>query len=187
MQKFSERLISLRKERDMTQNDLARVCKKQRSTVSGYETMGKEPDFDLLCLLADYFGVTTDYLLGRDEEQSHADVVFRNDNTAFKRQYDALPQELKAVVTVTFDSFYVMLSRCMREQNATELVLYRDLIEELQKQRGAIKRIVTESSGDLAEAFPQLMEKQNALKGSASAIIDNLLQADIAASKKGKK
>lgn len=98
MQKFSQRLISLRKERDLTQNDLARIIKKQRTTVSGYETMDKEPDFEVLCALAEYFGVTTDYLLGRDDERAHADVVFRNDNANFKRQYDRLPPELKAII-----------------------------------------------------------------------------------------
>ena len=44
MQKFSQRLISLRKERDLTQHELAKIVKKQRTTVAGYETAGKEPD-----------------------------------------------------------------------------------------------------------------------------------------------
>lgn len=183
MQKFSERLISLRKEREMTQSDLAKVCKKQRSTVSGYETEGKEPDYELLCSMADYFGVTTDYLLGRDDERAHADVVFRNDNAAFKRHYDELSPELKAAVTSAFDSFYVMLSRCMRDGNLSELLLYRDLMDTLQKDRDAISRLASGDSSNLADVFPQLMEKQNSLKASASSIFDSLLQADIAAAK----
>ena len=60
MDKFSERLVALRKEKDLTQAEFARLCGKQRTTVSGYETEGKEPDFALLCQMADYFGVTTD-------------------------------------------------------------------------------------------------------------------------------
>ena len=59
MQNFSNRLISLRKERGLTQEDLARLIHKKRSTVSGYETEGKEPDLDTVCWLADYFGVST--------------------------------------------------------------------------------------------------------------------------------
>ena len=186
MQKFSQRLISLRKERDLTQNDLAKIVKKQRTTVSGYETMDKEPDFDVLCALADYFGVTTDYLLGRDDERAHADVVFRNDNAAFKRQYDRLPSELKAIITSTFDSFYVMLSRAMASQREDELALYRDLIEVLQRDRSAIKRLISDNPGDLNSIFPQLMENQNRLKAEAGAVIDNLLQAVIAAMNKQK-
>lgn len=43
MQKFSNRLISLRKEHGLTQEELAKIIKKTRSSVSGYETEGKEP------------------------------------------------------------------------------------------------------------------------------------------------
>lgn len=38
MDKFSERLVALRKEKDLTQAEFARLCGKQRTTVSGYET-----------------------------------------------------------------------------------------------------------------------------------------------------
>ena len=69
MDKFSERLVALRKEKDLTQAEFARLCGKQRTTVSGYETEGKEPDFALLCQMADYFGVTTDYLLGLSNQR----------------------------------------------------------------------------------------------------------------------
>ena len=64
MSKFANRLISLRKERNLTQEDIAKIIYKKRSTVSGYETEGKQPDLDTVCLLAKYFGVSTDYLLG---------------------------------------------------------------------------------------------------------------------------
>jgi len=90
MSRFSNRLISLRKEQKMTQSDLAKLLGKQRSTVSGYETDGKEPDFDTLCTLADHFEVSVDYLLGRDDERRHADVVFRNDNNPHLRIHDTV-------------------------------------------------------------------------------------------------
>lgn len=38
MSKFANRLISLRKERNLTQEDIAKIIYKKRSTVSGYET-----------------------------------------------------------------------------------------------------------------------------------------------------
>ena len=52
MQKFSTRLVSLRKERGMTQEELAKALNKKRSTYSGYETEGKEPDLETVCILA---------------------------------------------------------------------------------------------------------------------------------------
>ena len=69
MQKFSDRLISLRNERRLTQEEMANIINKKRSTVSGYETGGKEPEFETVCFLAQYFGVSTDYLLGRSDNR----------------------------------------------------------------------------------------------------------------------
>lgn len=77
-----------------------------------------------------------------------------------------------------------MLSRAMSAQRTDELTLYRDLIEVLQRDRSAVKRLLGDNPGDLATIFPQLMERQNGLKAETAAIIDSLLQADIAAENK---
>ena len=43
---------------------------KNRSTIGEYESENKEPDFDTLVLIADFFHVSTDYLLGRTEDRT---------------------------------------------------------------------------------------------------------------------
>ena len=177
MSRFSDRLIALRKERRMTQTDIAQLLKKQRSTVSGYETGGKEPDFDALCVLADHFEVTVDYMLGRDNERRHADVVFRNDNTNFKRHYDALPQELKPVVTEILDDVYVLLKRDMQSNNGERLHLYRDLMHAIKEGRRAVRQDAAALPD--ATAMSAVMEAQNALKGEVSVALDKLMQFDM--------
>lgn len=64
MKIFSKRLRELRKEKGLTQADLASIFHKTRSTMGGYEAEDKEPDYDFLCTIAKYFHVSTDYLLG---------------------------------------------------------------------------------------------------------------------------
>lgn len=61
---FSERLRRLRMEKGITQKELADRLHISRSTIAGYESLGKEPDGEKLCALADFFGVSVDYLLG---------------------------------------------------------------------------------------------------------------------------
>ena len=61
---FSERLKRLRMEKGITQKELANRLHISRSTIAGYESLGKEPDGEKLCALADFFGVSVDYLLG---------------------------------------------------------------------------------------------------------------------------
>lgn len=62
---FAQRLKYLRKDLNLTQEDLAEKLSISRSTVAGYETERKEPDYTMLEKLADFFNVSVDYLLGR--------------------------------------------------------------------------------------------------------------------------
>lgn len=61
--KFAATLKELREERHITQKTLAEHLKVTRSTIAGYETKGKQPDYERLIRIAKYFHVTTDYLL----------------------------------------------------------------------------------------------------------------------------
>ncbi len=60
------RLKELRKQKKILQKDLAEYIGRAPSAVSGWETGRYEIDNDSLFKLADFFGVTVDYLLGRD-------------------------------------------------------------------------------------------------------------------------
>ena len=63
-----ENLKELRKQRGITQRDLAQYLGVSISTFSGWETGVYEPDHAHLCKIADYFGVTVDELLGRSPQ-----------------------------------------------------------------------------------------------------------------------
>lgn len=60
-----EILTELRKEKNIGQKELAVYLNVSVGTISNYENDVHSPDLINLCRLADYFGVTTDYLLGR--------------------------------------------------------------------------------------------------------------------------
>lgn len=181
MKTFSSRLIALRKERQMTQSDLAKAIHKTRSTVSGYETEGKEPDYEMLCSLAEYFGVSTDYLLGIDDCRTHSEAVFINDTKNFKRHYDGLPPLVKQAVAKIYDSFYVLLSRDMMKNNEERLALYSDLFSLLQDSRAKIRNAIDSCGGQVTDPLllSDLMNLQNSLKNEVCAVLDKLMQADI--------
>lgn len=187
MKQFSARLISLRKEKGLTQADLAKVINKQRSTVSGYETEGKEPDFGMLCTLAGYFEVTTDYLLGKSDSRTHTDVVFHNDNVNFKRNYDTLPPELKKTVAVLYDNFYLLLNRDMKFQNVERIELYGELLSIMQSSRSEIRKLIENKDKIQDPAFfSSLMSMQSNLKNEVSALLDRLMQEDLNCSQSAK-
>ena len=63
----SETLKHLRNQKHITQEQLAKIIGVERSTIGKYET-GTRPSTEILALLSDYFGVTIDFLLGRESD-----------------------------------------------------------------------------------------------------------------------
>lgn len=65
---FPERLSELLFERQLNSTSLARIVGCDRNTVISYLNGSKKPSLPVLLRMADYFGVTTDFLLGIDAE-----------------------------------------------------------------------------------------------------------------------
>ena len=61
---FKDELRYLRKQENMTQADLALALGIAKSTISMYECGNREPDFETLELIADYFNVDMNRLTG---------------------------------------------------------------------------------------------------------------------------
>ena len=66
---LGSRIRELRKERKMSQRELAEKLNVSQQTIGAWETEGIVPGADTLGNIANYFGVTTDYLLGRSEQR----------------------------------------------------------------------------------------------------------------------
>ena len=61
------KLKELRKEKGLTQKQVAEILKVDSSTVRKWELSLREPNLSSLIKLADFFEVSTDYLLGRKD------------------------------------------------------------------------------------------------------------------------
>ena len=77
--KFAERMRKYRRDRDMTQEELAQKIGISPQAVSKWERAEGLPDVTMLPKIAGFFGVTIDALLGYDEvtEQEDMEVYFR--------------------------------------------------------------------------------------------------------------
>ena len=67
MSKFAENLKTLRIEKNLTQYDLANKLNITKAAISNYENGRRFPDYETLELIADYFNVNIDFLMGREE------------------------------------------------------------------------------------------------------------------------
>ena len=90
---FSQNLKYLRELNHVTQEELAHFLKVTRSTIAGYETKGKQPDYEKLIKIASYFHVSVDFLLGytRQNEEILPDYLVTRKisehefNTSFRK------------------------------------------------------------------------------------------------------
>ena len=70
MLKLSERLYSLRKERKLTQDSVAKELGISMKSYCRYEKNEREPTASLLVEMAMLYHVSLDYLVGRSEERT---------------------------------------------------------------------------------------------------------------------
>ena len=68
-EKMEFRLKKLRKQRRISQVKLAIDLNMSQNSVSRYENMERQADYSTLISIADYFGVSLDYLLGRTDNK----------------------------------------------------------------------------------------------------------------------
>lgn len=100
MSEFYKRLKSLRTERQKNQMDLAKLLNVTRATISAYETDKIMPPYDKLEMLANYFGVSVEYLVGKSDSQDGGDEDKSSDVTQELRK---LLEQLHSNSNLTVD------------------------------------------------------------------------------------
>lgn len=92
---IGQTIRDLRKQRKMSQTELAKILHVSQQTVTAWETGKAEPSSSAISSLADYFNVTTDYLLGRPEKKDDnaktADI--EDDDVIFTYEGRRIPKE----------------------------------------------------------------------------------------------
>ncbi|AFM01507.1 SOS response transcriptional repressor, RecA-mediated autopeptidase [Desulfitobacterium dehalogenans ATCC 51507] len=98
---LGQRIKSLREKKGLNQKELAEILKVNNSTLSQYENDVRVPSDDIKLVLANYFNVTTDYLLGRSDSIRPSNdyltgvpagaIVIGEASTSYKHSYKSTP------------------------------------------------------------------------------------------------
>lgn len=83
------RLKQLRLERGLLQSDIAKVIKKSERIVGFYETGERDMNTETLSTLADFFNVSIDYLLGKNDIRNIEDEF----KTIYSKEIEGLTEE----------------------------------------------------------------------------------------------
>lgn len=138
MELFSKRLRTLRMEKGMKQSELAEALHFSQGMASAYEN-GREPPFDVLVQIANYFDVSADYLLGLTSmRKQNTDALMTETNCAAKQTESVgvvpiAPEDIRALmaaITAYTDE------RC--PVGTAPLVLSRDIILKLTEMLKAL-------------------------------------------------
>lgn len=81
---IGKNILELRKQKNITQEDLAAELGVTAAAVSKWENGYTLPDILMVCALADFFAVTTDELLDRRKAVKYAAIVAPTDDLADK-------------------------------------------------------------------------------------------------------
>lgn len=115
---FSEKLVTLRKAKDLTQEQLAEKLNVSRQSVSKWESGQAVPELDKIVALSAVFDVTTDYLL----KASEIDDLSVKTEMLEKQQEQMLAREqrqgkIRECILYGIVIYLVFLAVCLVERN----------------------------------------------------------------------
>ena len=114
---FGDRLRALRTEKGLSQMDFAKQIRISKSSVNMYERGEREPGFETLEVIADYFNVDMDYLLGKSDVVRKSPVLpivkssLSDTEQELIRKFRQLDDRGKAAVMNSLDHEYGALSQ----------------------------------------------------------------------------
>ena len=126
MATFKERIKELRKGRHLSQRELAGALHLSSSSVAMYETGKRQPDFESLERIADYFNVDMDYLLGR-KDTTHKIVEVRPDGQPPEYYEDTTVQKVTEAMRTNPESRIVF--DAVSDMKPEDLIVIAKLIE----------------------------------------------------------
>ncbi|MEC0180261.1 helix-turn-helix transcriptional regulator [Paenibacillus peoriae] len=112
---YGNRIAELREHKGLKQEELAQSLGITRAALSHYEKNRRKPDFEILNKLADIFGVTIDYLVGRT---SHPATILDSDVKEFVDQLELSDEDILQRFNLTIDG------RTLSEEEAKRFIAF---------------------------------------------------------------
>lgn len=140
---YGHRIRALRKEAGLTQGQLGQRLSVSTQVISMYEN-GREPPYEILCNIARFFGVSTDYLLGLTNFRNPESQKRLEKNAEEHSSITLLLQSLRPDIR---ERFLPSLENLLNEEDDTEsfaIILdhLSEIIDRLQEIRGVYTHTV---------------------------------------------
>ncbi len=139
----------LRREKEMTQEDLAEYLNVSVAAVSKWERDETYPDITLLFPLAQFFGVTLDDLMGYDEKRMEAEV------NAIMEEYKSLRRQCK------WKEQLALITKAHLDYPSSDIILYRYMWDIAGDWADNDPTVLTERKEELLELCERILSVSN--------------------------
>ena len=173
--KFSARLAELRIEKGLNKKETAAQLGIAPTTYNGWEGTERTPDIDTICKIADYYRVSTDYLLGYSDYRENATDLFTGGNERFKLFYESLPENKKAPAAELIIKAEELLMRVMPCDNSNCYVnAYTTALEAAITHYNAVSDSI--ANNDIGKYIKAQRAAENALNGVLDTIAKGIVE-----------
>ena len=101
---FKDKLKQLRIDRNLTQAEVAKAIGISAATIGNYEQGTREPrNNEMWQKLADYFGVSVDYLMEKGANNQHSDInnnKIMQENIILRQENEMLRKKLQSIMEI---------------------------------------------------------------------------------------
>ncbi|NOU96479.1 helix-turn-helix domain-containing protein [Paenibacillus sp. LMG 31456] len=108
---FGNRIVELRNEKRLTQEELARKLEITRASLSHYENNRREPDHGTTQKIANFFNVSVDYLLSRTKDPKASEYL---ETSEFTDSLELSDQEILKKFNLTIDGKALTIEEARR-------------------------------------------------------------------------
>ena len=109
------RLRELRKDKGLRQVDLAQILGISPQSLGYYENQVNKPDPDMLIKIANYFNVTIDYLLGREDDFGNVTVTTASPSAALTPDEQEILETYRNLPPHRRKTFMLFVESCNEE------------------------------------------------------------------------
>ncbi len=141
----------LRKKRNLSMKELGKLIGVSESTISLYENGKRQPDYETLIKISNFFGVSVDYLLGQKSDSTNRDTTFTNNEKRLIEKYRLLDDYGQKAVNHMLD---IEFERCSGLENEQEA-----LYVARSGERGTIKKSKEKIDDTLSKLKPDTSEQ----------------------------
>lgn len=124
------KLIALRKQKGLTQLDLAELLNISRQAISRWEVGAAVPSTDNLKVLGELYGVSVDYLLTDDTTEATESTLSAVENSANKEPVKKRTKYIPFLICITFIVIAVVIligALVPRNQNQDQIIPMEDM------------------------------------------------------------